>query len=513
MRRILQTCVGAAALAALWVGPAYADKSDNVFRYATAATLNSPDPYHNSLREALLILGQMIFDTLVYYDADDQSIKPLLAESWEWIDDKTVEFRLRHDVKFHDGSDFNADDVVYTFNWVRKPEAKVGVPPSVEWIESAEKVDDYTVRIHTNVVNPIAMDYFSSTLHVLPEDYYGPNGDEPSVGRDGAMVGTGPYRLIEFVPGVSARLEPNEAYMANSPKGTPAFSAIEYRMLPDIATQVAELMAGGLDWIWRLDRDTVETLSRNPDLETAFEDSIRIGFIRFDAIGRSGFEPLKDVRVRRAFAHAVDLEKIVPAIVGVKPIYTPCYPKQFGCVDDPEVAVRHPYDPEKARALLAEAGYADGFDVVLTDSVEIPPDLGLAIAADLAKVGIRAQIERLRFQEQYRRATEGELQADMYDYGSYGIKDVQVINSTFFTAGSSSDYINDEELSSWVKEMASTIDQDRRLELSKKVIHRVTDQVYWLPISSRPVGYAYGKDLEFTPYFDENPRLYLLNWK
>lgn len=514
MRRYLRICAGVAAFAMLWTGSANADKTDNVFRYATTATLNSPDPYHNSLREGLLLLGQMIFDTLLYYDATDQQVKPLLAESWKWLDDKTVEFHLRQDVKFQDGSDFNADDVVYTFNFVNKPEAKAAVPPSVDWIESAEKIDNYTVRIHTTVVNPIAMDYFSSTLHVLPENYYGPNGEEPEVGPNGKMVGTGPYRLVEFVPGVSARLEPNPNYMADSPKGKPSFSAIEYKMLPDTATQIAEIMSGSLDWIWRLDHDSVQTLAKNPDLETSFGETIRVGFIRLDAIGRSGFKAFQDVRVRRAFAHALNLEKIVPAIVGVNPIYTPCYPKQFGCVDDPSVAIRHEYDPEKAKALLAEAGYPDGLDVLLTDSSEVPPDFGLAITADLAKVGIRAKIERLRFQEQYRRATEGELQADIYDYGSYGIKDVQLIFSTFFSADDNpSDYTKDSEMSAWAKEMASTIDQEKRLDLAKKVINRVTDQVYWVPVSSRPVGYAYTKDLRFQAYFDENPRLYSLSWK
>ncbi len=137
----------AALLAAVVaVTPATAGKRDNSLRFAYEQVLENVDPYFNSVRIGVII-GHQVWDTLIYRDPETNEYKGQLATAWKWIDDKTLELELRQGVKFHNGAEFDADDVVYTLNFVSKPENKVVTQQNVDWIDRAEKLDKYKVRI------------------------------------------------------------------------------------------------------------------------------------------------------------------------------------------------------------------------------------------------------------------------------------------------------------------------------------------------------------------------------
>src|SRR5688572_25110195 len=283
------------AMSALLAGtPAVAGKKDDTLRWATALTITSGDPYYNSFREAVLIIGQMVWDTLVYRDPAGSDYKPLLATSWRWINPTTLELDLRRDVRFHDGRAFTADDVVYTLNYVVDPVNKVNVPSNVNWIKRAEKTGSHQVRLHLVEPFPAALEYLAGPIAILPSGFY----DDAGPSRlNTKLVGTGPYRFAKWEPGKEGRFELNRDYMVNSPKGRSTIGTIVFRTIPNVSVQIAELMSGGIDWLWQVPVDQAEKLAKMPNLRVVPAETMRVVFLQFDVEGRGGKNPFTDLRV------------------------------------------------------------------------------------------------------------------------------------------------------------------------------------------------------------------------
>lgn len=178
-------------------GAAMAEKASDTLRVAFTKELENVDSYFNSSREGV-VLQRAVWDGLIYRDPITNEYKGNLATSWEWIDDTTLEFKLREGVTFHNGEPFNADDVVYTVNFVAKEENGVKTQRNVNWMKSAEKVDDYTVRIRLKEKFPAAIEFLSGPVSIYPNEYYAEVG--PS-GMGLKPVGTGPYKVVSVVPG------------------------------------------------------------------------------------------------------------------------------------------------------------------------------------------------------------------------------------------------------------------------------------------------------------------------
>jgi peptide/nickel transport system substrate-binding protein len=496
----------AAFLLVATAGPAMAQKSANTLRWATNVPLPSPDPYYNEFRESLLINAQLIFDSLVYRDPSTGTYEPLLATSWTWRDTTTLDFTLRKGVKFHDGRAFTADDVVYTVNYVADPGHKTNVQSNVNWMKSAEKLGDYAVRLHLNGAFPAALEYLAGPISILPVDFYGKNG---AASQKGNMIGTGPYRFVSFAGGKGESLEINKDYWAASPKGRPTIARIEMQLIPDMATEIAQLMAGELDWIWYVPRDQAEKLEETKQFTVAFEPTMRISYLAFEAAGRGGKTPLADLRVRRAISYAVDRKAIAEKLIGKgsSVVDSACYPKQFGCSTDVKT---YDYDPQKAKALLAEAGYPNGFDVEIyayrqRQWIE-------AVDSYLSAVGIRPHLNYMAYAPVRKKVMQGEVSILDGSWGSYSINDASAILNAFFTL-SPDDMARDQEVAGWLKEAGNTVDQEQRKTLFHKALARIADQAYWLPLYVNPVAYVYSPELDFRSWPDENPRFYLTQWK
>ena len=185
-----KTIVGLGCLAALLVaaGPARADKAHDELRVVWQNEAPLLDVYFTTVPEAINVSHQ-VWDRLVERDPDTFEYKPGLATAWRWVDPLTLEFDLRHGVKFHDGSDFDAEDVVHTFNWMIDPANKVMYQGNVSWIAGAEKIDQFKVRIHLKQPFPQALEYIALPLAIYSRNYKGPEDltRHPN--------GTGPYRI------------------------------------------------------------------------------------------------------------------------------------------------------------------------------------------------------------------------------------------------------------------------------------------------------------------------------
>src|ERR671932_542444 len=146
-------------------------------------------------------------------------------------------------------------------------------------------------------------------------------------------VGSGPYKVVEHVPGKLVRMERNPDYFKESPLGQPSIEKLEYRFIPDRNTQLAELMGGGLDWIWYVTPDQAKQLEAVPNVNVVSGETMRIAFMRMAAGDKGPSAAIKDVRVRRAINHAIDRDAMVKQLVGegARVLYTNCFPSQFGC--------------------------------------------------------------------------------------------------------------------------------------------------------------------------------------
>ena len=512
MKNHIKFLAAAAAVAVSVAAPAaYAGKSNDTLTWATDREVNIIDNYYHNVRETA-IMQRMIWDFLLYRDVDSEEYKPLLATSYKWDGNTSLIFELRKGVKFHDGSDFDADDVVYTFNHIANPASAIDTQSNVEWIKDAEKLGKYKVRLNFKHPFPAALEYLSNNIAMVPKGLYDNAPLKPDGKRDWGKVkpiGTGPYMVVESRPGERVVMKANKHYFKDSPKGQPKIGTIIFRTIPSAETQVAEVLSGNVDVIWDVPKDTAEKLSAMPNLQVVNEPSMRISYLQFDVHGAAGNKAITDVRVRRAISYAIDRATIAKTLVGGGSIVlkAACFPDQFGCAQD---VPQYPYNPEKAKELLKEAGYGKGLTIDIYGYRQ--REYTEAVVGYLDKVGIKANLKWLQYKALRSLVWEGKTPINQMTWGSSSILDASACTSHFFT-GERDDMAKDPDVIKWLKEADVSIDPLARKALYKKALTRIADQAYWLPMFTYTSNYVFSKSLTFKPTPDGFPPLYAASWK
>ncbi len=507
----LMAKLAAAALAAgglLTAAPASAQKAADTLRVFWRDQVNDVDPYYNSLRTGLIV-AHHAWDGLVYRDPDGYVIKPLIAKSWKWVDPTTLEFELNPNRTFHNGDKVTADDVVYTIKVLTDPKSGIVVPSNYTWIAGAEKIDDTHVRLKTKNAFPAALEYLAFVTPIYPAAY------RERVGRDVYKVqpvGAGPYRITK-VDGVSQiDMERFEAYPTDSSKTKPAIRRLIIKQVTDATAELTGLLGGQADWIWQYNPDQFDKIAAVPTLQAMRQEAFRILFLYMESSGRSGAKsPLQDVRVRQALAHAIDRKTFAEKLVqgGSRVPDAPCYFTQFGC--DQASATKYAYDPAKAKALLAEAGYANGFETEIVNGNLLSSWTG-AVQGYLAAVGIKAKITTLQASASVLRAQKGDAPIYMSSWGSYSINDVSAIMPYFFT-GSSDDMSQDPEVKAALIAGGTSNDPEARKAAYTRAIQLITSKALMLPMATFTTTYGVSRQLNFQTWADEMPRFYLSSWK
>src|ERR1044072_8303429 len=393
----LKTLLLAAAFAAASLNPVTAA----TFRFAFQGDLKSLDPY--SLNETFThgVLGN-VYEGLTKRDKE-LKIVPALAERWEVIEPTRWRFYLRKGVKFQNGEDFTADDVVFSATRLRATgsDLKTRLQPDTKVV----KVDDHTVDFVLSSPNPI-LHYEWDTWYILSKKWAEANGSaepQPQAGQQQSHAalnanGTGPFVITEHQAGVKTIFKPNPKWW-----GKPGHN-FEEIILPTIsndATRVAALLSGDIDWADPIPLQDVQRINASANAQVLQGPELRTIFLGFDQYrdelkysNVKGKNPFKDVRVRKAFYLAIDENAIadkvmrkaaVPSALMISPLLFPLA-KDF---------TRPKTDPAEAKKLLTEAGYTNGFEVTMdcpNDRYVNDEAICQAITAMLARVGVKINL-------------------------------------------------------------------------------------------------------------------------
>lgn len=308
------------------------------------------DPHGNTELVAMTTQVQ-IFETLVKKDENGEII-PGLAESWEQIDDKTVRFRLRENVKFHNGEILNADDVVFTIQRATEKPSSASIFAAFD-AENTKKVDDLTVDVATKEPFAAVFNYLTSTRGgIVSKKAVEEMGDD-AFGRN--PVGTGPFQFDEWVSGTSITLKRFDDYWGEKP----AYSTLVLKFITETANRALEIEAGNADIVLDPATDDLDRLAATDGIQVVIGDSYGMSYISFSMDD----EVVGDARVREALSLALNLDTMVESVYGeyasVSESVMPSTILYYKSQGD------HEYDVEKAKSLLAEAGYPDGLELTL----------------------------------------------------------------------------------------------------------------------------------------------------
>ena len=370
------------------------------FRYATTGDVLGLDPHANN-EGPTNTMKVNLYGRLLHRKAD-LSLEPDLATKWEKLDATTWRFSLRQGVKFHNGNDFNADDVLFSYK--RQTQESSDMSFALATVKEIRKVDDYTIDIITKGPDPILL-LNMPIFYIVDKEWIEANNAFEVVRASGSTNfanvntnGTGPFKLVEWVQDTRLVLEPNENYW-NKDGVEHNITRAVFTPISNDATRVAALLSGEIDLMYPVPLQDVNRLENDPNASALQGPELRTIFLGFDQwrdesldMPGSGKNPFKDKRVRQAFYQAININAIKRVVMrnAATPTGLMIAPGINGFQED--MNDRPAYDPDAAKKLLAEAGYPDGFPVTFdcpNDRYVNDEEICTAVIPMLERVGIK----------------------------------------------------------------------------------------------------------------------------
>lgn len=442
-----------------------------------------------------------IFDNLVTRD-DKGAIIPQVATAWKQVSDTEIEFDLRSDIAFHDGSKLTADDVVYSVKRITDP--KFASPQLGQF----DKITD-AVALSPTKVKLVTAGPYPALLAQLVKLSIVPKAIVEAVGKDAfnlKPVGSGPYKFESWQRGVNVQLTRNDAYW-----GTKApFPTVIFRAVPDAATRLANLQAGASDLVVTLDADQAGQLKVSPKAQALIGLTERVAYVRLNTTK----PPFDNPKLRLAAAYAIDKQAMIDGLLGgydkqVPELLTPAI---FGWVD----GIKAPeHDLAKAKALIAEAGPAAKAEIDLSTAPVFDQRIVQAIQQMLVDAGFNVKIAMSDMATYLKRAQAGPETTSLLSFGrwSCACQDADGVLFPLLHKSSGWSAYRNPKMDALLEEARATLDTNKRLAAYKQVHEIVAADVPVVPLYQAVVIYGAAKNLTFQPTPNESMFLNRMSWK
>lgn len=410
---------------------------------------------------------RLLYNRLTYVNLESGEIEGDLAESWEQVSDTEFKFKLHEGVKFHDGSDLTSKDVKFSLERARE---SARVKSYLADLGEIIIEDDYNITLTTKAPSAVFLTNLAHNgISIIPEGSGDDFGDNP--------IGTGPYKLVEHIPSDRIVIERFDDYFAG-PTKTERFIL---RVIPEPSARVIALETGEIDIAEDIDPIDVEKVEQNKNLTLLQTPSVGMEYFGFN-FNKS---PYENLLVRQAFAHAINKQAIVDAVlngqgVPAKTVVGTGVPGFYDGMEGFE------YNPEKAKELLTEAGYPDGFDttVYITGSDRVLT--AQLIQSDLAEIGVNLEIEQFESSALFDAVNNGRQTTYILTWsnstGDCHNSIFPVFHSSNHGATGNRMWYTNEKVDELIEEAVKEFDNDKRMELYKEVQELVVNDAPWIPL-------------------------------
>lgn len=406
----------------------------------------------------------LVYDNLVDATPEGEYV-PQLATDWELESDSQYVFYLEEGVTFHNGEEFTASDVEYTYDWISTEDN-----PRQHYVSAIEDVvieDDYTLRFDLTGPHAPFLDNVEKVLWPLSEEAVEEHGDDYNANP----VGTGPYEFVEWNSGENAILRKYDDYWQD---GIPAIDEIEFRILPDESSKISQLETDAIQAVDRMSPQYVDQIESTDGISVHRTNDVSSGRVDFN----TDVEPFDDRRVRRAIAWAIDKEQIVETVLqgygeAGRSILPNSFPNFNGDIED----FNHPNgDPDEARELLAEAGQEDLSLEIITSTTTQHEQTATLIQSMLDDVGVDASVQTLDGSTFWTREQEGDFEVAVSNWESFA--DPDELLYLHHTDGLNVWNVSNEELDDLLDEQRGTTDPDERGELLDEIQQIIYEEAY-----------------------------------
>jgi peptide/nickel transport system substrate-binding protein len=444
-----------------------------------------------------------IYDRLLDRDAKTSRPRPMLATEWKIVNDTTWEFKLRRNVKFHNGEPFTAASVKATIDYALDPASKSHFAAAAYWglVKEVQVVDDYTVRFVTKQPWPSLIDSASLTNSlIMPAKALKELGPAKLAEKP---IGTGPFRFVEWRRDERLVLERNADYW----QGAADASRVTFRFIPEFSARMAALLSGEIDVMKDVPPHAVEAIERSGRARLRATVSSRINYL---ALVNLKPGPLRDVRVRRAMNHAVDVDELIKQVLKGRATRM-CGPMAPPNVDYAPVEC-YKHDPARAQALFKEAGVDPARLALTLDTPSgrypLDKDVSLAIAAQLQRLGIKTNVvvnEWGTHLDKIKNRNTGEMFFLGWGPALHGQGTMQPL---FLADQTYSSYGNNKAIDDKIARAQTLMDPRARADAYADLQKVVHDEAPWVFLWQQHDLYGVASTVEWTPRADEKVWMY-----
>jgi len=483
-------------------------------RWASQGDPQTMDPHSQNESMTNMMNGQ-VYEKLTSRDRA-LVIKPSLATEWQQVNPLLWRFKLRPNVKFHDGAPFSADDVVFSVNRAKEPSS--GIAAYASMLGEPKKIDNLTVEFNLQAVNPIFLQHLDS-IFILnkawsekykvtkPLDFKNKEESHASLNANG----TGPYILVSRAPGIKTVYKRNPAWWG---KFEGNVQDIVFTPISNDATRVSALLSGDIDFVLDPAPRDLPRLRNTANVKILEGPENRVIFIGMDQARDKLLygnvpgdrNPFKDLRVRQALYHAVDIETMKTKLMNNQSVPTGALtPSPLAYYSDPAFEKRLPFDLPKARALMAEAGYADGFEVTLdcpNNRYINDEEICIALAGMWAQLKVKVKVNAMPRATYF--AKTDKLDTSMYMLGWGGsVTDAETTLTPvmrnrgdkgvgYYNYGN----VRNDKFDAMAAASSSEADPRKREELVKSALREYAAQVHLIPLHRQIIAWAARTNIE-----------------